>query len=240
MAKLFQKPVQESKEQLAKLQSDIFEAMRRVEGIDAEFAEKYRALDIEFLGKKSEKQKELDALENILGILRAERVELEKPIEHKRKELAEREVKIVEKEKSLTDQMQKAFEREREADTKLEDVQSLSDELGETRVRQMTKEKLLKGREDALKDRESAHLVKIERFSHEVNEAAARIQERENALFIKESTVQGKEENLVKRKKELLDGYILLNDRRGALERAWRELELKQHGKSQRTSRHSS
>lgn len=233
---LFQKPKLDKKEYFANLEKEIFRVTEELEKAKTHFADAYVELDKEFSAKKALKEKELASLENTLMFLRSERAELEKPIEHKREELNQRESELKKREIEVLSESQKAYEREREAEKKLESVQELADELGETAIRHMVKEKLLNGREESIKSKEAQYLLKVEKFSHEVNESAARIQERENDLIVREANLDGKEENMVTREKELKAGYVLLNDRRTLLEKGWTELREKQHGKSDTAS----
>lgn len=221
---LFQKPKLENKEYLANLQVEIFDVTRRLEGIKAQFEQKYVDFELDFDRRKAEKEKELHDINEKVAFLRSERVELEKPIDYKRKELNERDIKLAEREMLLVEERQNAFEREREAERKLESVKELADDLGEVSTRNKIKERLLKGREESIQQKEQDYMVKIEKLSHEVNEAAARIQERENAVIIKEENVRGKEENLVKREKRLAEQNIALNDKYATLLRTEKRL----------------
>ena len=235
--RIFRKPKLESKEYLASLNAMIFEAEKKLLGLEdaSVIAQTHIREEFEFIRK--EKQAEIDALSSVLAIMQSERIELEKPITHKRLELDEREKKIEERAQKVRDDEQKALEREREAEAKLESVQQLADELGETRVRQVVKEKLLKGREDGLRDSENRHLLKIDQFNLSVRGVEEGLEERERVVKLRELNVNGKEENLEKREKELLNGHILLNDQRGTLARAWKELKQKQHGSTKRPKR---
>ncbi len=186
---------------------------------------------------KLKRENEINTLEAVLVEKRAERANLEKPLTERIAALDNRENVLNDLEKTLKDNEQSVFEREKACDVQLDGIKDMADELGETRLRLSVKEKQLKGREDRIKEGETAHMLKVDKFSQEVNKAAAIVQERENAVLLKEQQVDAKEENLVKREKELLNGHILLNDRRGVLARAWKELGEKQHGKSNRPSR---
>lgn len=220
-------------EYLKALYDKIFATEKELEKWQADFKTAQISLEGDFEKDKARKEQALGSLENTLEIKRAEYAELSKPFMDRSQELNEREQKLLMRERQASEESQKAFETQKEAENKLADVQSLSDQLGETRVRQLVKEESLKNLEKTLKHSETQHLLKLERFSHEVNESAALIQERENAVMLKELNVQSKEENLVKREKELLDGHIWLNDQRGVLARAWAELSRrKENGKS--------
>lgn len=186
-------------------------------------------LESEFEHQKMQKEAIIKVLDNTIALKRSKREEAERPFIEIQKELDVRAAVLLEKEKASADEMQRAFYMEREAENKLADVQSLSDQLSETRVRQLVKEESLKNLEKALKHNENQYLLKVDKFSQEVNMATALIQERENAILLKELNVQSKEENLVKREKELLDGHIWLNDQRGVLKRAWAEVKRKQN-----------
>lgn len=189
----------------------------------------------DFEREKMQKEQIIAVLDNTIALKRSKREEAERPFIEIQKELDVRAEKLLAREKASVDEMQKAFHMEQEAQNKLTDVQALSDQLGETRVRQLVKEESLKNLEKALKHNENQYLLKIDRFSHEMNESTALLQERENAMMLRELNLQGKEDNLVKREKELLDGHIWLNDQRGVLERAWVELRKKENGKSTTT-----
>lgn len=222
-------------EYLKALYDKIFFAEKGLEKRESDFKATKIAFEEDFEKDKARKEQEIVSLENTLGIKRAEYAQLSKPFIDRSSELDWREVKLIEREKSSSDEMQKAFHMEHEATNKLADVQSLSDQLGETQVRQLVKEESLKNLEKTLKHNENQYLLKVERFSHEVNESAALIQERENAILLKELNVQGKEENLIKREKELSDGRTWLTDQREVLRRAWAELNRKQNDKSTTT-----
>ena len=212
------------------LSGEIYRNPADLEALKMKVREEYFA---DFERERLDKRRTIDALDNVIALKQSKRNEAEVPLTEKWKAIGEREKDLQDREKILSEGLQKVFERESDAEKKLESVQCLADQLGETRVRQMVKEKTLQSLEKALKENETQYLSKVERFSHEVNEAAARIQEKENAVNLKELNVQSQEENLVKREKELLDGHIWLNDQRNVLARAWSELkEKQQHGNS--------
>lgn len=210
-------------DKIAEVEQDLSKWQQDFESIKSTF-------ESEFKHNKLEKERLLVVLENTLATKRQQRDAAEVPIFEKLKVLDEREKLLIEKEKETFSEKQLALQREREASVKLEDVQILADQLGETRVRQMVKEKSLKELEKALHHNENEYLLKIERLSHEVNESAARIQERENALLLKELNIQSKEENLVKREEALLSERLLIQSQRQAL------MAAKQHGSSHRRS----
>lgn len=214
-------------EYLKTLYDKISSVEKLVEEFEARYADTKLDLERTLGRRKLELEREISTLENVLIFKREEHAELVKPITLLSKALQEKESELLVREQLADEATQRAFEREREAEKKLESVQELADELGESRVRLTIKERTLQGREDLLKDKETQYLVRIERFSREVNESSARIQERVNEVTLKELNLQGKEENLVKREKELLDGHIWLNDQRGVLDRAWKELKKK-------------
>lgn len=173
--------------------------------------------ETEFIQKKTEKERLFKVLENTLETLRQQRDAAEIPVFEKLKVLDEREIILNEREKQVFAEKQEALRREEEASVKLEDVQILADQLGETRVRQMIKEKSLKELEKALQHNENLYLLKVERFSHEVNESAALIQERENTILLKEQNIESKEENLAKREEALINERLLIQSQRQAL-----------------------
>lgn len=182
--------------------------------------------------EKDEKASIIKALDTTIALKRNKRDEAERPLIEFQKELNDRENALALTERTLFDETQKIRLKERDTERKLEDVQALSDQLGEVRRRHLVKEGLLIHREEMLKDKEMSYLTKIEKFSREVNESAAKIQERQNEVLMKELNIESKEENLKKREKELLDGHAWLNDQRAVLQRAWNELTIKTHDSS--------
>lgn len=212
---------------LKALYAKIFEKEKELESISFANQEKKRQLDIGLVFSSAEIKRQLDEVESELIIKRQERVELEKPFNDRSKELDERSLKLDERSKSLDDATQAVFERERAAEGKLEAVQDLADSLGKTRVRLSVKEKTLEGREKILKEKETRQLVSIQNWNEEEARRNDGLQSRAYSIELRELNVQGKEENLIRREKELLDGYIRLEDQRGTLARAWDELERK-------------
>jgi epidermal growth factor receptor substrate 15 len=217
---------------LARLNAQIYEKEREWESISSSFEVKKNATDATFNEYTESLKRQIRELESVLALKRSERVELEKPYIGRSKELDERQSKLDERSKSLDEYAQATFEKERAAEGKLEGIQDLADTLGETRVRLTVKENLLNGREMLIKDKEMRLLVQDSKQQERANKIAAQLQERDNAVTLKELNVQGKEENLERREKELLDGFILLNDQRGTLGRGFNELRRKQqqHG----------
>lgn len=232
MARLFKKPKETSKQNPVGESLKELKAEEELDEFKSRVTQEKEILIESFEREKAEREALIKVLDNTIELKRQKREEAEVPLLERVRLIDERERVLAEKETQVSQDRQRAFETQREAERKLEDVQELTDQVGETRVRQMVKEKTLIERENVLKGRENEYLIKIEKFSHEINESAARIQERENAVYLKELNLQSKEENLAKREKELLNGHILLNDQRGTLERAWNELKEKQHGSS--------
>lgn len=235
MTSIFKKPDLHKKEReayLKELDEKIIARERELEDIRLTSEETKRKLDESLAQSSLAIKKQIEEIDSILKIKQMERIELEKPIDEKRKVLDERELKLNERSKSIEDISQAMFERDRALDIKLEGLQDLADSLGETRVRLGVKEKLLDGREQSLKEKEANYLVRTSILEDRTNKIAADFQSREYSLGLKLLNVQGLEENLQRREKELFDGYVLLNDRRTLLEKGFKELKEKQYGRN--------
>jgi hypothetical protein len=229
-------------EYLKTLYDKIEEKEKAFEALSQDYSNKDSSLAADFDRRKAEKEALIKIVDSTLEIKRSKRDEVERPLIDIQRGLQEQSQRLEEREKQIPIEQQKVFEREREAEKKLTDVQSLSDQLGETRVRLMVKEQTLEGREKALKHNENKILLGFEELAKKRNEVQSELLVREEEVTVRELTLQGKEENLVKREKELLDGHIWLNDQRGVLARAWSELQnkIKQNGTTSTTaSRHT-
>lgn len=170
--------------------------------------------------------KQIGDIDGILQIKRAERAELDKPFIDRTLQLNERESIVLQREKEIEEGVQAIFERERAVENKLESLTDLADSLGETRVRLSLKEKTLNGREELIKNKEIEHLGTVQIWSVEHKKQKEELRSKEYAVELSNLNLQGKEENLEKREKALLAGYIRLEDQRGVLERAWKELKM--------------
>lgn len=237
MTTLFKKPKLEPKEYLKKIEEQILVKTEMLENLDEQYRDKSVILLATYGKEKEQLQKELTGIENVLGILRQERIELEKPIIEKTVVLVERENAVAKREETITQREQKVFEGERGNESKLESIKELSNQLGEEKISHMVKGKTLIHRENLLKTRETEYLAEITAFNEWKRQEVERIKNREYVVSIDELNVQSKEENLVKREKELTNGFILLTDQRETLARAWKELERKQHDGSKRAKR---
>lgn len=227
------KKLEEMKEKLkpeiyiSALYSEIYEKERELEALNLSSNTLRNALNASFLEDSERIKKELEGLKSQLAIKRAERIELDKPITDRQNSLDARAISLDVRAKEIDEKEQKVFEGERENEMKLESLKDLADNLGETRTRLVIKEKLILGREGNLKNREVQYLVAVENLNERERQFVEAVKEREYALQLKELNVQSKEENLVKREKELSDGHIWLNDQREVLERAWKEIKKK-------------
>lgn len=231
MTTLFKKPTIEPKKYLAELEAKILIKTKALEGLDGEYEGKKYALEEEFSKKKAFAERELFDITNALEIKRTDYAQKLIPITERSQGLDEREKTLLEKEGKVLEREQGVFEREHEVESKLSGVQDLADELGETRIRLKVKEKTLDGREKLLKDNEDTLLLRIERFSHEVNESSALLQERVNEIELRELNIKSNQENLAQREVALSNGKIRLADREATLARAWKELKTK-YGRS--------
>ena len=232
MVRLFTKPVK-------KVVQDTFEAPKELVKLNPAYEQRKKELEADFQARKLSLEAQLRVIENSIEIKRSKREEAEVPITERIKVAEERERKVLLREEEVARNQQQAFEQERKAETKLEDVQILSDQLGETRVRQMVKEQTLEVREKVVRQNENRVLLGIDALNKRQIEVQAGLSLREEAVTLRELDIQSKEENLVTREKELSDGHIWLNDQRGVLARAWAELKRKQNVKSNRPSRKS-
>lgn len=215
-------------EYLKTLYDKIFSKEQELETLTADSKSKKEALERDYEENRTLKEKEIVSLENVLGIKRAEYAELSKPFIDRSKELDIREVSFAEKEVLCKENEQNVFERERNIENRLKDLQLLTDKLGAIKIEQANVQVKLVARETLLKEKEIKYLSKIDRFSTEVNEAAALIQERSNELSLRELNIQGTLENIETREKQLEKDNILLNDQRGVLKRGFEELQRKQ------------
>lgn len=217
---------------LSSIYEQIFKIETELENKKQKFIQTVSGLEIDSEIKRKELWKDIDLLENVLAIKRAERIQLDRPFIDRTGELNQREIEIIEARKVVSQDQQKAFEIQRMAENKLEDVQILADQLGETRVRQMVKEHMLQEREKNVKGGEQKILLGFDSLYKRQQEVKTELKLREDAVELKELNVTSEKDNLVKREKELLDGHIWLNDQRGVLARAWQELKNKQNGRS--------
>lgn len=215
---------------LQELEEKIFQAEKKLENTESLFSESTKTLQDEFSRKKWETESAIYALESILILKREERVQLEAPFIDRTHSLDAREKQLSLRSEFLDGEEQKVFERERACQSTLEGVQDLSDSIGEMRVRLTVREKLLDGKERLLKDRETQHLIKVKNLEEQAKQIASQIENRAEAVKLQELNIESKEENLAKREKELLNGHIQLNDQRGTLARAWKEIERKKNG----------
>lgn len=215
-------------EYLKTLYDKIFFKEQELETLTIDAQSKKETLERDYEEDRARKNKEIDSLEDVLGIKRAEYAELIKPSIDRSKELDTREAVFAEKELLCKENEQTVFERERNVENRLQDLQLLSDKLGDIKIQQENEKTVLGTRETLLKEKEIQYLAKIDHFSAEVNKAATLTQERGNELSLRELNLQGKEENLAQREARLIKDNILLNDQRGVLKRAFEELQRKQ------------
>lgn len=213
---------------LKSLYGKILEKEKEWEVIQQQTAENKIAIDKTFQEHVASLTKELKDIENALVFKREERAELEKPLTERIKIIDARELKVIQSELDIKAQEQAVFEKERTTEAKLDSIKDLSDELAEMRVRLNIREKQHASKEASLKTKEMEYLVAYQNFREEAAKIRNQFQEREYAIAMRELNVQSKEENLVSREQKLTDGHIWLNDQRGVLERAWRELKSKE------------
>ncbi len=169
-------------------------------------------------------------MERELVVKREERARLEAPLIEREQKMENafkrKESEFLQRVQLVNEQEQHIFERERECEMKLESVRDLADDLGETRVRLSLKEKTIEGRERLVNERENQYLLRVKSLEESANKIAATIQERENAITLKELNAQGKEENLAKREEQLIQDKLKVNSQRQAL------MAAQQHGNS--------
>ena len=176
---------------------------------------------------KQQKIDEIKILDSSLVFKREERAELLKPLDSKRIELTQWEERLKSKEEVLDTETQNAMRKEKEYESKLDSVRDMADELGEQRVKIQVRERMLDGKEEKINDSEMKHLVRISQWNEQEANLRNDWQAREYAVALREVSLEGKEENLVKREKQLSDGLLWLQDQRGVLARAWKELNRK-------------
>lgn len=234
MGKLFQRPKLEPKEYLAQLHKEITVITTELESLKESYVAKSIELNNDFEAERDKKQRELGELENTLVFKRMEQAELAKPFNTRTQELNERESALKDKESQFLSHEQQVFEREREAEKKLESVQDLADQIGEARVRQLVKDKLLIVKENTLKQRENAHLLRSEELAQKANDMHAEFLEREEKVSLRELNVESRSENLLERESTLAKANIMLRDREQMLKRGFDELRLKQNGSTER------
>lgn len=210
-------------EYLKTLYDKIFSKEHELETVTIDARSKKEALERDYEEDKALKEKEIESLENVLGIKRAEYAELTKPFIDRSKELDTREAVFAEKELLCKENEQTVFERERNVENRLKDLQLLTDKLGAIKIEQAQEKAKLVGRETLLKEKEIKYLAKIDSFSTEVNEAAALIQERSNELSLRELNIQGTLENIEAREKQLEKEKKQLTDRRELFKRNMEE-----------------
>lgn len=199
------------------------------EVIQQQTAENKIVMDKTFQEHVASLTKELKDIENALVFKREERAELEKPLTERIKAIDAREQKVIQSELDIKAQEQALFEKDYATEAKLDSIKDLSDELAEMRVRLNIREKQHDAKASSLKNKEIEYLVAYQNFREEAAKIRNQFQEREYAIELRELNVQSEKENLVKREKELSNGYILLTDQRGTLERAWQELRRKEN-----------
>ena len=173
---------------------------------------------------KQQRIDEIKILDSALALKREERAELLKPLDSKRIELTQWEDRLKSKEEVLDTETQNAMRKEKEYESKLDSVRDLADELGEQRTKLQLRERVLDGKEEKIKDSEMKHLVHIAQWNEQEANLRNQWQAREYAVALREVSIEGKEENLIKRERQLSDGLAWLQDQRGVLARAWREL----------------
>jgi hypothetical protein len=230
LEKMQERKPSEKDQYLGQINSEIYLKERQLEALRMNYDLISKSLEHSFIEDSERIRKGIEALESELVLKRAERAELDKPIVQRIQELDRREATLEERAQNLEAESQKVLQRERAAEQKLESVQDLADTLGETRVRLIVKEKQLNSRESLLKDNEMQYLVRIQRLHEEEKHISDILKTREYEISLKELDLQSREENLDKREKTLQDGNIRLMDQRSVLDRAWKELEKKQHG----------
>lgn len=213
---------------LKALYSKIYDKERELEELKTTGDATKKALDDSFAEFSAQVKKDTAELESELNIKRSERAELEKPLTERIKAIDAKEQKVIQSELDIKVQEQALFEKDYATETKLNSIKDLSDELAEMRVRLNIREKQHDAKASSLKTKEMEYLVAYQNFREEAAKIRNQFQEREYAIELREMNVQSEKENLVKREKELSNGYILLTDQRGTLERAWDELRRKQ------------
>ncbi len=214
--RIFKKPELGAKEReiyLGSLEDKISDKEREWSRISQTLEINSTILDENFKKQSKLLTKQLEDIESELAIKRSERAELEIPLDARKNSLAEREQVILKKEESLESEKQTLLQRERECEIKLESIKNLSDELGEMRVKLLIREKKQESKDRLLADREMQHLILIQNWKEFETKSRNDLQSREYAVAIHEMNLQSEK-----------DGHIWLNDQRGILSRAWKEL----------------
>lgn len=210
-------------EYLKTLYDKIFSKEHELETLAIDSKSKKEALERDYEADSKGKSEAIASLESVLGIKRAEYAELTKPFIDRSKELDIREASFAEKISLFLEREQTIFERERNVENRLKDLQMLTDKLGDIKIQQAKEKTVLGTRETLLKEKEIQYLAKIDRFSTEVNEAAALIQERNNELMLRELNIQGTLENIEAREQQLDKEKKQLADRRELFKRNMEE-----------------
>ena len=216
---LFKKPNLEPKNYLAKLQAEIFATEKRLEGLQGKYARKDGELDVEYQEKLAILKKDTDELENNLAIKRSEYTQLCKPFENKLGTLNEREKTLDERERTLAECEQSVFEREHDVENKLQGVQELCNQVGETTIKQADKERILTSREETLKQKETEILVGFEQLAEQRNRVQAELLTREEAVALRELNVESALENIANREKQIVKDLRLIQDRKAMHQR---------------------
>lgn len=193
-----------------RLEKQIFELAREVESEATLSQEKIQGFKKQTLDAENAHNERVAQLRNDLNVIvleievkTLEHKEFDKPYFERERKLNEREAYLNDRDLTLNEKDQAFFERDRAFEVKLEGVQELADELGETRVRQASKERFLQKKEESLNERETKYMVDSEKFTSKVRSKESELTEREGAVALREIEQDAKEQNLSQREDAL-------------------------------------
>ena len=230
---LFKKPQPDNKEELQETSALLFKKAKEYEELEEKHTARVKEFDDDFNSKKSSKLKELADLDNTLELKRAERTNLELP-------LNEREERLIQKENELNAKDDDIKMREQNVLVREHNAGKLEDSLGEMSIVLHEKSfwvnkshKEMITRENSLVARENAHLLSVERHNGHVTEKNAQLDERERDIQRKESNVKDVEKAVLDREAASVNALKLIQSRRDALTAAIKEWQAKTEGQIQ-------
>ena len=215
---LFKRPVIDRTEIDKKLERDIFEKTRRNEQLDGEYLVKYELLEKKYALLKSEKEKEISDLENVLSFKRQERVALTAPLVEREKSVSLREDSVSQREQSIASKEQSVLSREQEAQSMITHAENLSDELGDATIDIARRDKIVLAKEKALREKENEYLLKVDAFHAQSASKDLEISEKLDFIRTRSYQLDDKEKSLNEKEKQLNDLDRAVKDKYATLE----------------------
>lgn len=215
--RIFPKPDLSPTKQKENLEYEINRLQIRLESLEGEYADKLANLTNRFQIKENDILRHTEDLERILTIKRAERKELEKPLDTIKNDLAKRELTIIGQEKSLEVKNQGLLEREKNAEMRENTLENFVDDLGERKMTIDKREKLIEQKEQILKQKENEYLLKIEIQNELYKQKDKEYQEKFNEVESIRIQTEATKENLEEREVILAKEKRLLRDRQDLL-----------------------